>query len=207
MGKMYAIKKKTTKQSATIEQRVDRQLSRRAEKKKAVTSMPSVYGSVGTTWIETDLTSIAQGDLVTNRDGDMIQIYSIKMEGVAQGADVYNVMRVYLALWDGRSSTPLATNGATLDSDITRTVPTGAGLIKCYYDKYLAFSQNYDSGPTNSEKIDYYIKFKTPLRITYTSNTAGTANRRLIIGMLTDSVAIAHPGFIAGRITLTFNDY
>lgn len=205
MGKIYQYKPKQ-KKKANTRQVVERVLWQNAEKKKTVEDLTVNFASVSNAWSESCITAITQGDATTQRDGDSITIKSIKIEGVVTGADVYNYMRLYLAIWDGRSSTPLTTNGAGAGSDITTTVTTGAGLLRCLMDRYLYFKQTYDGGPTDGHVINYYKRFKKGLRINYTSNVATTGNKKIILGAITDSIAIPNPGFIVGRIVVKFMD-
>lgn len=205
MGKIYQYKPKP-KKKATTRAVVERVLWQNAEKKKTVEDLTTNFASVSNNWSESCITAIAQGDATTQRDGDSITIKSIKIEGIVTGADVYNYMRLYLAIWDGRSATPLTTNGAGAASDITSTVTAGAGLKRCLMDRYLYFNQLYDGGGTNGHVINYYKRFKKGLKINYTSNVATTGNIKIILGAITDSIAVPNPGFIVGRIVVKFMD-
>jgi len=121
--------------------------------------------------------------------------------------DKRNVFRLVLAWWDCKSNTPLQTNGATLGGSIEHGQASALGLISVVYDKmYSLASPGRDStGYLPPTKLINLHK-KLSGKINYTGNGVGTANRHLILSMISDSGIIPSPGFVTGEYCFKYLD-
>lgn len=190
---------------------VNKRIINKSEEKLALIVPPT---SVGTTWNESELTVIAQGSAQTNRVGDSFTVTKVGMYGVIAGGqsnlaadDNRNVVRIVVAEWDGRSATPLATNGANMSDLIQSDETAGAGLVRLLYDKYIVLnSPGRDS--TGYMPVQKAIRWNKKLQkvIKYASATQTTANTRIIISMISDSLVVPSPGFIYGRFVLKYHN-
>lgn len=170
-------------------------IEKRKERKQFSQLLATNFGNISNAWSEVDImASIAQGDTVYTRDGAQINLHSFLMRGILAAGDTTNVLRVIVALWDSATATPCATLGNTIDTVINKDVPGGAGLIRKYIDRYICI----DSVDTNLVPIRWFWRFFRPLRIHYAGAAATTAHRKLIISIISDSGAAAHPGFTQG---------
>lgn len=183
---------------------VDRAISRIEEKKMKYENIASSLNSVGTTWVEVDMTDIDVGDSLGHRDGAKILLKSINIQGILQTGDDTNAIRLVVALWDGRTATPLTTNGATISSPAYKDTLTGDGLIKKYLDKYIAIEAAITT-EYGQRVFGFYKKWKKGIPIIYTGDGT-TANKKLIVSMISDSVAVSHPGFGFGYASVRYTD-
>lgn len=216
MGKIYKVKKakKPEKQIAT-KQYVKRVIARNIENKLRVDSMAVAFGSVGNSW--TELSPLpAQGETLYTRIGNRIKIKSFEFTGVLVGGqvngvadDAYNVLRCYIAIWDGTSATPLATNGASMNAYIATSNPEGKGLLRTLYDKTITLPCNgLDStGYVPKPRIFKYRKyFKNGLNVEFRDTTDDLPDKRFVVSMITDSTAVPNPGFVTGYYKMEFED-
>lgn len=176
--------------------------------------MTGTWSSVGNTWVEKDLTEIAQGTASNQRVGDWIRCKKIGFNGVIVGAqtntmadDARNIMRIVVAEWDGRITTPLATNAATINDIIRKDEITGKGLVRLLYDKVVLLT------PPGKDSTGYmpaqkYLKVmkKVDKVIKYASATSTEAQTRIIVSMISDSAGIPNPGFVTGKYEIHYND-
>jgi len=215
-GKYRKVRKyrKSGKSVKSIKRIVNKLIVRKSEKKFNIVGLPATFGSVGTAWIETDFTNLSQGSAQGNRIGDSINAYSIGFKGVFAGGqsnlatdDVRNTVRIILAWWDGRSSTPCATNAVALSSLIQSDETTGAGLIKILYDRTF-YLQSPGRDSTGYMPALRYLKFYKKLnrKINYLTTTSTTSQKRLIMSVISDSAVVSHPGFISGYGLFKFTD-
>lgn len=182
---------------------VDRQVAKDCDHKFVQTPLTTNFSSIGTTWVEKVLDDIDEGDDSNNRDGRDIDITGVELEGVLQCGDETNWLRIVLANFDSHSMTPLATNAVPYWSKLLKMGPTGKGLLKSYYNKYFTMVLGQDS---EFRVIKIKKNFKTPLRVKYTSNDGETGQTKLVLGMISDSGVVAHPGFVAGYVILYFKE-
>lgn len=174
------------------------------EPKQKACVLSTTFGSVGDTWVEWDATEITQEVAVTNRIGNEITITSLEFYGILRPADTYNDFRIVVALWDGRNQVPCATNSVTLGLALTKAMPSSAtvGLITKYKDMLIGLCTT----DKNQRVVKFSKTWKTGLRIKYSTSANTTAQRRLIVSMLSDSGAVGHPGFTSGWIQVGYRD-
>lgn len=189
------------------------------ENKILTERMVTNYSSVSNTWSESSLMLIPQGIGNNQRIGNQIRIRSLEVNGIiAEGSsgspadDIYNVMRIVIALWSGSTvTTPLQTAATSLDACIRRT-NAPQGLLKKYYDKYIPLTvasttDNAGNGYCpNLRKFKYYKIFKKGLLIDFGNSGTLTPDKRLIMSMITDSFGIPNPGFITGYWAISYED-
>lgn len=209
MGKIYKYTKKSTKKqepTMAIKKYVNNAIYKNMEFKYSACVITSIFSSIPTTWVESDLTSVNQGDTGVTRDGSQIQVHAVQIDAVLSNGDNRNTIRVILALWDHTSDSPLADNAAGIDSIIIKQNINGYtdGMIRKYVDQYITFTEPYDGGD-DIKRFKYYKRFKKPLLIRF--STGGTTNsKRLILSMISDSGAVPNPGVINGHAHILFTD-
>lgn len=200
--------------SKKVKKYVKKAIISKAEHKISSSTLITNFNSVGNAWVELDTTILTQGVPQSQRIGNSINVTSLGLRGVLVGGqanvatdDNRNVLRMVVAIWDGRTATPLATNGATISSILRKDLATGNGLIKILCDRtFVLTSPGRDS--TGYMPYQKYIKFykKIMRKIDYTTTVNTTSQRKIIISMITDSAAVPHPGFVTGTWQLNFTD-
>lgn len=213
--KTYSGKKKT-KQS--VKALVKTQLTALSETKMRTTSvLASDFGSISNEWINIPLTNITLGTDFFQRIGSKISLKSIEFRGVLVGGanesafdDPYNVVRIVLSRWDGESVTPFSTlSGHSMHIPINRTIAGCPGMKSKYYDKYIAMNVSSpekgagDGYAASARVISFKKTFKKGIPIIY--STVG-ASDKFFLSMLSDSLAVPHPGFVTGYCMVTWKD-
>lgn len=201
----------------TVKKIAEVQIHKNIENKYKSVLLPTTYGSVSNTWIETNMTNTTQGlDTVNNRIGRTINVLSLEIKGVVANGDnetaaddSFNVMRIVIGLFDGRYTTPLASS-SILISDIIK-VSTTRGLIRKYYDKYVALnvaSTEKGSGDGYAPQVKNFKYFKRFKNLKITAHESGTSfyNKFINVAMISNSSAIVNPGFVAGYICMVYED-
>lgn len=188
------------------------------ENKIAYGTMVSHFNSIGSTWNEQVFNKIEQGTVLNKRIGNVITIRSIEFNGVITGGasgtfvdDVYNMVRIVIALWDGNDDTPLLTASWSSDYPLRKSLsPTASTLIKKLYDKYIPLpAQGYDGTEgviPGVRKFKYYKYFKKGVKVTFSDNTKDYPDKRLILSAISDSSLAPSPGFISGYWVITYED-
>lgn len=216
----YRPKTSMSKVPKSVKKYVAKAIDRNIEDRKVIFALPTEFGSVGTTWIEKDLCSaIATGDGYGTRSGRAIKVKNIEVHGtVAQGSngtltdDQYNVMRFVCGAFTGTASTPLASAGVGLNMPITKTENCRNFLKQVYTDRYIPLNVTStekgggDGYTPEVKNFNYKKRFKTPYTIKWGGDDASYPANRLFVSMLSDSSAVVHPGFVAGWITVTYED-
>lgn len=172
------------------------------------------FGSINTSWREYDLSNITQGTDLAYRIGRRIRITGVSIRGVIVGGqanlgtdDSRNVVRIVLALWDSSTNSPCTTNTVGLEDMINKRTPEGKGLFRKYVDKYLPLtSPGRDSVGYMPAQRSINIFKKMNVDVTYDSSVSTTANRRVILSMISDSTLVTNPGFVTGFYTVFFED-
>lgn len=203
---------------------VRRAIASNIENKRAAYSLAQFFNSVGSTWVELNLTRITQGTGIFARLGRRVNVRSIEIKGaIAQGAaggafdDCYNVMRIILGLWTGLASSnsaPLGTSNLTINSPISPWNAAGSvatyRMQRKYLDRYITFSSPSRADETSlvpaTRTFRYFKLFKRPMFIQYSDDTGESADRFFTISMISDSAAVPNPGFISGYVVLTYED-
>lgn len=212
--------KRTTTAPKPLAKRVRAIMLRNVEPKGFQNTLVGTWGSVGTTWIEADVSSMSQGDTLANRDGRKIAISGFEFRGIlAQGSnevaidDAYNCFRIVLGLYQGIGGiTPLASAGTTLNTSISKDSGTRGTLLRKLYDKYIALNvQATEQGAGDGyapqvRTVNYYKKFKTPITVTYGDDTVNQPDKRLVLSMISDSGAAINPGFVCGYYRIYAKD-
>lgn len=203
-GKIYRASKKTPATIATKKYVNQRIKANQEHKYKADTL--TTLSSINNAWIEVDLTNIAQGDSATSRDGADIILESIEINAVVANGDDNNVVRMIIAIWDNTTQVPLADGGGNIDSVLTLANVNGytAGMSKKLYDQYILLDVPF-TGATVQKPIKYYYRFKNGLKIHYTTG-ASTGSKKIILSMISDSIAVANPGITHGFAKVVFTD-
>lgn len=206
---------KKVKVPVPVKKFVHRALDKSKEDHEVELNLNGIYSSIANAWIETDLTDIAEGDdAVANRTGREIKIKYAFLDANLVGGqvngvtdDAYDNIRMVLALWDSTSATPLASNGAVLDSLIQKNRAWGRGLSRKLYDRFVLLQT---PGKDSSGYIPAvrHIRFFIPINkiIKYNSTAGTTANQKLIFSCRSDSIAVPNPGFVFGKLVVHFED-
>jgi len=216
--KKRTYQKKTYRQQKAVIKRVVHSLS---EYKSQQFTLVSLFPSISSSWIEQDiLGSIIQGtDAFGQRVGRQISVSSLQIKGLLFGGatgsggldDYYNDIRMVVMRTKidklGGAITPLTASGITINSPLTKN--SIAGLDKVYSDKYIGLTNNpYGNAlcaPAH-RAINMYLKFKTPLKITYTGTGADRNQTQLYICLISDSGIIPSPGMTVGFVKVNYTD-
>lgn len=183
-------KKRSTKVSPRVKRFVRKAIRRTAEIKRVSLSPTTTFSSIGASWVETDLTDITQGVLVSNRIGNEVTLTGLHLNATLVGGQVNsvtddsrNIIRMVIALWEGNAGqTPLATAGATINSDIRADATTGNGLIRKYVDKVIELKSPGVDSSGYMPAVFHVKKFlRLRSKIKYMSATSSTAQRRLVV--------------------------
>lgn len=191
-GKIYRYKKK--RKTGVTKSYVDKKLSLAVDRLYNTANLSTNFNSVGNTWVELDLTAIAVGAGANQREGRDIHITGIEFNGVVAIGDETNVMRIVCAKYDRRNITPLASHGATIHQKLLRQ--NVSGLQKVYKDRYIKLI---GGGDTEQQVIKWRKDFKRkPIVLRFKGAFATDNQDCIVISMISDSAAIAHPGFTHG---------
>lgn len=171
------------------------------------------YPSIGNMWTHVDMTDIAQGTGNNQRLGNKITLTGYGIRGILEGGqtntaldDNSNIVRLIVALWDSDTAMPLNDNSVTLGSTILKTSTFGKGLIKKLVDRTIdlrVYSLDSTGYLPASKQIRKYVRLNETI---YYPGNAGRANKKLIVGLLSDSMAIPNPGFTHGNQTIYWKD-
>lgn len=174
----------------------------------------NTYGwpSISSNWGEIEITQLSQGAASTQRIGNQIKLRGFYMKGTLLGGQVngalddnYNVVRIVVGLYDSSSTTPLTASSVVMSGAITPE--TVKGLIKKYVDKTVILrSAGRDSTGYLPAAAEVKKFVKCHPTIVYSGTGATTAQRKLIVSMLSDSSASPNPGFVNGYRALWFED-
>lgn len=204
--------------SPSVKKYVQKAIAKNVETKfvnNTLIASPTDYRSIGNTWLETDLTNIAQGTGIAQRIGHEIKLKGFNYRGTLVGGqsnlatdDNRNTVRIVLGIWDATSSTPLTSNGATIDSYIAKDTTVSKGLVKKLYDSVIEL-QTPGRDSTGylpaMKQLRKFIKLNKHF-IRYYGSGSTNDNHKLILSMITDSAAPSHPGFVNGYVTVFFED-
>lgn len=219
-GKKTMGKSKYAKKSRPVTRNeVKRMLDANIEDKFTTNTLTSTWSSVAGAWVELNLCNPGEGDTGYTRTGRKIRIKSLEIKGVAvQGSsesltdDAYNVMRVVIGWYTGTTDTPLQTAGIGINGSFNNLNKGSAQLVRKYLDRYITLpvtstEQGAGDGYAPGMKhFRYYKKFKQPLTIQYGDDTATYPSHRLIMSVISDSVAVPNPGLNYGYFIVRFED-
>ena len=210
-----------------IKKVIRRTVTNMAETKSATYSLPSTFGSIGTSWSEIILMP-SQGGLSSQIVGRRYEITGFSLFGSVMGGqsntvadDKYNSLRIVAAVFDGDAAglatgakwptmlqgtaTPIRVRNPTWPADGSTQM-----IRRKLKDKYITLtSVGRDSTGYMPaiRPVSFRFRFKKPLIVNYT-NESGTLkpDKYLGIGMISDSVAVPAPGFITGALTWFWKD-
>lgn len=220
-GKYYKRKSKATKQNKKLATKsyVNRVVHKNIEDKYYYLSPAVNIGTLTDNWTEINLCAPTQGDLITNRTGQQIQIKSIELRFVMRGGanelatdDAFNVIRIVMARWSGSTDTPLDDLNTGFSDPINMSLKSGGRLIKKYYDKYVTFTVTStekgggDGYSPTVRQIKYFKRFKNPIKITYGDNGVTMPTSRFILSCIGDSAVATSPMVYCGYTMATFED-
>lgn len=208
--------RKLRKVSYKIKSFVKRQLDKNIEDKTVTISLPASFSSISTTPVEYNWCQISQGLDTGNRIGRRIRVKSLYFRGiVGLGAsqiatdDPYNCLRIILATWKGNTTTPLASVAGSSVNTVYHVRSGYPLLMKKYADKLVALntsSGNVGGGYTPVQrKVEFFKKFKH-LYINFGDNLYTSADKTLVLSMVSDSGAVPNPGFHAGYARMVYED-
>lgn len=222
-GKTYTkrpYRKSYGKVSKSVKKYVSRVMDKQIEDKIKTGSLQATFAILpNVAWSEYPITNVSQGIGKGGRIGNKIRVKSVEINGViAQGSnelitdDAWNVMRIILGLYNG-VNTPLTSANLSIN-DVMRTDYSSAKgtLRQKYLDKYVPLNvvsteQGAGDGYTPQVKLfKYYKRFKRPILIEYADDAVTYPNKALVLSMISDSVAVTHPGFINGWWCVTYED-
>lgn len=180
-----------------VKKYVNNQIIRMGENRLRDYDLSTTFSVIGNTWVELDASTVSQGDALYNREGRTVHIRSLEIKSMLHAVDTTNTFRIVIALFNGSSATPLATSGVLIDNILTGESCRNY-LIKKYLDKYICVNSTNDP----DKPFNYYKKFKTPITVKYGDDTSTYPDKRLIIAMISDSGAVAHP-YVATGYSIT----
>lgn len=221
-------RRRRVRRPRTIQNTIVRTINAVKEKQHNYFGLQTIFPSIDSDWydqtltlLESDLTATS-GEDDSCRRGDEILVTSVEIKAViSTGAedgitdDLYNNMRIVLALWTGfGSNAPMYTLSYPIDKPLLRElIPGAAGaprLIKKYLDQYIPLEVSgagHAAGTGYIPKLvqfNYYKKFKTPIHITYNASTATSGDKILTLSVTSDSATLTNPGFVRGFVKMTF---
>lgn len=178
------------------------------------------FSSIGSTYIEQDLTNIVRGDQPFQRIGSEVMIRSVQFIGtLVSGAqntvadDRYNTVRCVLGLYNTAYAglTPLTSSGFGGSGDTLQWINKKNCTLLNWklWDKVTVLSTqgvDYVGVVPGIRLLKFYKKFKRPIRIRFYDDNPGTKNQSLILSCVSDSVAVPNPGFTAGTVTIRYED-
>lgn len=161
-------------------------------------SLPSSFSSVGDTVTALDVTSlISCGDTPIDRTGCQVYLKNFKAFGVIEPGDATNYFRIMLL--ECKNGYDLSS--LTINSSVDTRIVTGTGITRVLYDKVFVMDGVY------TDFKSFYINRKLSRKHYYIAGTTGSKNKALVLAMISDSSAIAHPGIsTVGRLLLNFTD-
>lgn len=188
------------KVAPAVKRYVAKVIDKSVEDKFIQWDMSTEFATVGTTWVETNLANLTQGQGQAKRECNRIKVKSVEIKGiVAQNGSSSMQARTILALWDGKQNTPLATSGISIDNPVCKETNGKGYLRRKYLDKYITFDPI-------AKTFKYYKKFKN-LYIQWSTDGTDYPNKTLSFGMITsDSDGAPTPCFLTGYMLLKYEN-
>lgn len=171
--KMYQIAKKVVEKNREVHQ-----------------ADTSAFLIVSNTATITHLSTIAQGDGVTNREGNTVKLLSIQLRASYVTTDATNIFRVILFRWKDRS-TPTAAQVLNSSSNPLSTLNNNTSkMYHILYDKLIA-TDTYNPIRVTKKFLNYQ---KRPYTISFEGSGASDYSEGNIwMLVLSDSGSIGHP--------------
>lgn len=178
----------------------------------SVTSFASTgYGSAST--IAALCRGISRGTNDGERVGHEISLRGVYVNFAIQNGDSYNNYRLMLIRPKGRYTTT-NTQGliqsimsGTASSGTQWASPIDTDYYKVYWDRKINL-QNVELASGDSPQttfIQKFVKFPRGMKVQWDEQDA-VPNNDVFLVAISDSVAVAHPGAIAGFVRLYYND-
>lgn len=182
-----------------VKKYVKREIKKNVENKMIVWNAAAQFNFLTTAWTELDVSAIGQGTGLIQRVGRQVKLQSLEINMLLDRVDATQTFRVIIGLYSGQVVTPLQTAGVTMNTVVTRNNQNG--LIKKYLDKYIVC----DATQRSIANFKYYKYYKRPIQITWAQDAA-QPDKKLIVSIISDSGAAAHPFSSYGRLVLRFED-
>ncbi len=191
--KSHKLAPNTARQVARISRKV---VDRTAEKKYHIGTLTSTAidynGSI------VSLSTIAQGDTGTTRDGTNIYTKSLQMKYKWVVGDTHNMFRVVVFQWYA-PTTPVA--GDVIHSGSLATVEAPLAPISTFkrtsfrilYDKLMVGYNEAGGGVWSPLQVNHLLLTKFGKRKIVYDDSAGTAYNKIYVLLLSDSSAVSHP--------------
>jgi len=193
--------------SKAVKAYVAKTLDNRIEDKFSTSGLVSVFGGVGTSWVEY-YPAIGEGvSADSERVGRRISIKSIEIRGIMKSADIYNVNRCVISV--STSGAPMSACGVSINQPLLKSTPVGKVCRRILYDKYTTIEPNFIEGEgyaPSLKQFKYYKSFKKPLLITYGDSTTYSFDRMIVVSIISDSIIASHPAFINGYVVVKYED-
>lgn len=158
------------------------------------------FSSVGNTVVQTSLSdNIAQGDLITNREGDKVRVHWIRIHGTLASGDDNNVFRIQVTDVDPNYALVTSLNQSVRATKIANQDEYN----RTFFDKMYSMNCNFTGGITY-KVIDETIKIDKVYQ--YADYNLEAIKSRIEVGMVSDSTVVAHPGFVSGYFEVAFSD-
>jgi len=183
------------------------------EQQQIIGGLSATWGTVGTTWVQNNINGCSAGSGFSQRRGRTISINSIVIkgqlvggQGISSADDLRNTVR--MVLWQGVPAASLATSGITLNMPCEP--PFVQGMQRLLADKQIILASP-GPGPVAGvmpavRNIFIRYKFKTPLKVTYADDNAGSFDKVIYFSMLSDSSVVPSPGFVNGYYQIKYTD-
>lgn len=192
--------------SKSFSKKVNKVVMKSSEKKYwdvATTTSVDLSGSI------TDLTAIPQGDTDQTRDGDQLQIRSIKGKAQIQVADTTQIVRFIIFQW--YMDTNVVGTAPTV-GQILQSVGTGYGPMSGYnhdgrYNYRVLYDRTCFLDTTDKVQcgLQWFINKGLRRKIQFHGGATGGKNKIYLL-LLSDSGAATHPAVIYYN-RVSFSDY
>lgn len=194
---MPFVKKKYVKKSKNFVKAVQKIVNKNLETKHHEIKLDNyTIQDVARSPIDYGLFGIAQGNDNASRDGNQIQVKSIKLNGFITGADTYNNIR--LLIYKSKNVVPMSTAGDAISFN---------GFVD--KDKYIVYKDMYiplNSTGAYTKRLGYTKLFKgSGLKVKYDGGVAADCITEWRLYAVSDSTAIADPE-IDVHIEVAFKD-
>lgn len=179
-----------------------------AETKYVQEALTGQFSSIGSaTWSNTSVTgSVSAGYGLHDRTGCKIKAVGFRLRGFIEKGDSTNIVRVIAAFVN--DDLDLTSPGIGLYDDV-RGIQV-KGIKKIAYDRYIQWDDVYTDTAgsitdNRSKLITINLKPKGIYKY-YGDGFDAETETKFVVMMLSDSAAVAHPGFVSGEWTFWYKD-
>lgn len=183
--KRRALGKRQARAVATI---AKKQIRKTSEWKHHTSTVSASVDSAGSVF---DLSTVAQGDTDTSRDGDTIFASSVIIRGFITTQDTFNRFRVIFVQWKAPVITIADVLIVTAGHEVDSMYNTDkAQQYKIMFDRTYTLNPNYSGGVRTHQLINK-LRFSSR-RMQFSAGTL-TGNNKLYMICISDSSVAAHP--------------